>query len=269
MRNGRTNPWRRFTALAAFVTLWLGTACAVPRNATVRSSTERSAAIMLQALDSEALFTLSDGRKPVSEGFWHTQVAQENPDLDDLLATRAALAPWRNETLWADVHVFHEPHDGHRAARAYVVDRAALARLLRVHAAFFAPFGLAPDTHPAEVIAVIERLPVPDRHRGLGLLFGYPAHAIDFFVDAERLRREGGTVPPRRFVQIPTFVAAQGRFVYAVAESAPEHPADRELASVAATRLARYRTLRATADLQDPDALQALVDELRREFGAR
>ena len=34
-------------------------------------------------------------------------------------------------------------------------------------------------------LAVVERLPKLDRHRGLGLLFGYPQHAIEFFLAAE------------------------------------------------------------------------------------
>ena len=181
-------------------------------------------------------------------------------------AVREALAPWRTDSLWADVHVFHEAHDGKRFALAWVCDRHALAELLRERSDFFAGYGLAPDTHPCEVIAVVERMPRIDRHRGQGLLFGYPQHAIDFFVDAEERKQRGEPVSERRFVNLPTHGSETGRFVYAVAKDAAEQPRDRELAAEAARRLSRYRELR--ADVAEPDAAQWLswTEQLQREF---
>ncbi|MBL8752973.1 MAG: hypothetical protein JNK15_06685 [Planctomycetes bacterium] len=239
-------------------------ACATAPVAT--PPTTDTAAIVTKALDTEALFTVAGGLKPVSEGFWHMSVDVQSPDLAAITATRAALAPWRNDTLWADVHVFHDDRGGKRAARGYVVHRQALAELLHTHAAFFAPFGLGPDTHPAEVFAVVERMPELDRHRGLGLLFGYPEHAIEFFLLAEKEQAAGGKGPQRRFVQIPTHASPTGRFVYAVAADAPELPADRELAAAAAQRLARYRELRAAADTNDADAMLRIAAELAATF---
>lgn len=237
-----------------------------PTNASASAITADSARVLLAALDSEALYTIAGGLKPVSEGFWHGNVPSAQPDLAAVSTARAALAPWRNDTLWADVHVFHEAHDGKRAARGYVVDRRALADLLRGQAAFFAPFGLGPDTHPAEVMAVVERLPKLDRHRALGLLFGYPQHAIEFFLAAEVARAAGDEPAPRRFVQIPAFVSPTGRFVYAVGKDDPERAEDRELAAAAAPRLQRYRELRATIREDDAEALIALTRQLQQEF---
>ena len=224
-----------------------------------------TAPLLRQALDGEALYTVAGGLKPVSEGFWHAWIDVAAPDLSAVASTRSALAAWRTEALWADVHVMHEAHDGKRAARAYVVDRAALAALLQRERPFFAPYGLLPDTHPAEVLAVVERLPKLDRHRGQGLLFGYPQHAIDFFVQAAAERGADAPVVPRRFVDIPTFGSAKGRFVYAVAADAAELPADRELAAAAAQILDRYRALR-PSDSTDADGLQQAVRTLRAEF---
>lgn len=241
-------------------------ACAVAPVAVPAAPTAATAALVTKALDDEALFTVAGGLKPASEGFWHLSLDVAAADLAAISATRAALAPWRNDDLWADVHVFHDAYEGKRAARAYVVHRAALAELLRTHATFFAPFGLGPDNHPAEVFAVVERLPKFDRDRGFGLLFGYPEHAIEFFLAAGKVQAEGGQAQKRRFVQIPTHSAPTGRFVYAVAADAEERPEDRELAAAAAVRLARYRELRALTDTNDALAMLRLADRLLTEF---
>lgn len=249
-------------------------ACAAPPSHPVAAPTPATATLLAKALDGEALFTVAGGLKPVSEGFFSYSITVAAPDLAPIVEARAALAVWRDDTLWADVHVFHEPHGGKRAARGYVAHRRALAELLRAQSAFFAPYGLGPDTHPAEVFAIVERMPKLDRHRGFGLLFGYPAHAIEFFVAAEVAQERGGPGPKRRFVQIPTFAAPTGRFVYAVAADAPELPADRDLAAAAAVRLARYRELRSIFDVAgattlpqaDAAALLQLAATLVAEF---
>ena len=124
------------------------------------------------ALDGEALFTIAGGLKPMSGGFWHTWIDVASPDLSEVRRVRRELAEWRDDELWADVHVFDQVHEGRRAALAYVVDRDAVADVVARHRAFFAPYGLAPDTHPAEGVAVVERMPPLDRPRGQGLLFG-------------------------------------------------------------------------------------------------
>lgn len=241
-------------------------ACATvpPRAAT----TERTAAVVQAALDGEALYTLAGGLKPMSQGIWQGQVVLDAPDLGEVRAVRAALAPWRNDELWADVAVFSTPYAGKRAAIAYVMHRQAVADVVAQHQAFFAPYGIAVDTHPAEVAAVVERMPELDRHRGLGLLFGYPLPAIEFFVTASASAKATGEQVPRRFVQIPTFAHATGRFVYAVPADAPESAADRELAARAAVVLARCRELRAATPATDADTLLTIAATLSREFAA-
>ncbi|MEZ6036501.1 MAG: hypothetical protein R3F29_03400 [Planctomycetota bacterium] len=225
-------------------------------------------AVQWTALDGEALYTVAGGLKPMSGGFWQGWIDVAAPDLSDVRRVRAELAEWRDDELWADVHVFDQVHEGRRAALAYVIDRASLAAVLTEHRAFFAPYGLAPDTHPAEVVAVVERMPKLDRHRGQGLLFGYPEHAIDFFVRAEAEHAEGGEMVKRRFVQIPTFGAAAGRFVYAVPEDHVEDAADRALAQDAARVLARYRALRDECAAPGRGPVAPIVRQLRREFAA-
>ncbi len=245
--------------------LLLAFACAAPPPT---RAPERTAAVMLEALDSEALFTVAGGLKPVSEGFWRSRIEIASPDLREIVEVRDALAPWRNEQLWADVHVFHQAHEGKRYAVAWVAHRRALRAVLARRADFFAPYGLGPDTHPTEVFAVVERMPTSDRHRGMGLLFGYPQRAIDFFVEADASKAEGQPLTPRRFVQIPTYKSDSGRFVYAVAADAVESDEDKTIAARAAARLRRWRELRAESTNPDAATVMDWSKQLLAEFEA-
>lgn len=232
------------------------------------SESVATAALLRDALDSEALYTLVADVKPVSCGFWSAWIDTSAPDLAAMQAVRARLRCLHDEVCWADVAAFHQEHNGRRAVQAYVVHKPALRRLLAEHASFFAPLGLLPDTHPAEVFAVVERLPMLQRHRGMGLLFGYPLPAIEFFVSAAAAREPGDAPVPRRFVQIPTFGAAEGRFVYAMPADSVDGEADLALRARAAPVLQRYREARATVVAEDPASWLRLLRELRAALQA-
>jgi hypothetical protein len=100
-------------------------------------------------------------------------------------------------------------------------------------------------------------------------LFGYPVHAVDFFVAVADTPGEGGKPAPRRFVQIPTFASPTGRFVYAVPPDAPDRPEDVALRARTEPVLARWRELRAGLAVDDVAALRAAVATLRRECAGR
>lgn len=150
--------------IPAFLLLLAWTACTSTAPGLQRDE-ELAARTMLAALDCEALFTIAGGLKPVSEGFWRTKIDIRQPQLDEIADTRRVLASWRNDELWADIHVLDQEHEGKRFALAWVAHRESLANRVREHRDFFAPYGLMPDTHPAEILAVVERMPRADRHR--------------------------------------------------------------------------------------------------------
>jgi hypothetical protein len=201
--------------------------------------------LLLKALDREALYTLVGGLKPMSTGFWQGKVDIAAPDTAEIVRVRRALAPLRNQTYYADVQTFATAHDGERHVEAYVVHRAALAAMLRSEAAFWSPLCITPCTHPAEIVAIVDRLPRADRWRAYGLLFGYPRYAIDFFVEAtERARVGGGEVGPgkdREFLHVPTASAVEGQFTWAVPIGHVERDEDRAIRGRAGVILAAYR----------------------------
>ncbi|MEL7237809.1 MAG: hypothetical protein AAGK78_03025, partial [Planctomycetota bacterium] len=204
----------------------LGTAVTGCARATSPSSTTRStlteadrnlqAELIQNALDGEALYTIASGLKPVSTGIWSGQFLVNNPDLTELRRVRRALATIPADGLYFDVQVFATAYDDERFLEAYVVHREALAKMIDKHADFWSPYGITSQTHPAELLAVVDRMDKLDRFRGYGLLFGYPAHAIDFFVDAAAEEDRTGNFIERDFFQIPTFASDTGRFTYAV-----------------------------------------------------
>ena len=201
--------------------------------------------LLLKALDREALYTLVGGLKPLSTGFWQGKIDVATPDTAEIARVRRVLAPLRSDTYYADVQAFATTHDGQRHVEAYIVHRAALAAIVEREAAFWSPLGITACTHPAEIVAIVDRLPRPDRWRAYGLLFGYPNYAIDFFVEAnDSARTGGGEVGPgkdREFFHIPTASAAESQFTWAVPLGHIDRDEDRALRARAGAILAAYR----------------------------
>jgi|GEM_PF-1879310 len=225
----RQNSWygRGFAIVYTCLSLLIcGPGCTETRKdiTAVAEKSESSKAIdtftlLDEATHHEALFTLVGGLKPMSTGIWAGSFTVDDPDLADLRSVRSALAPLRNDIWYADVLVFDHIFDGQRGAQVYVVHRAALARMIERLEDFWGQWGISPCTHPSEVVAVVDRMPMADRWRGFGYLFGYPADAVEFFVQAGILAEDGrevGLGKDRKFIQIPTLSEDTGRFTYAV-----------------------------------------------------
>lgn len=268
---------RRLSAIAASACLAIAVAlsgCAAdPRGATEadRASGVVSAidtlALLREAADHEALYTLVGGLKPMSTGIWRGSFTIDDPDLAELRGVRAALSPLRNDIWYADVQVFDNIHDGERSVHAFVVHSVAMARMIERYEAFWSPWGIAPCTHPSEVVAVVDRMPKADRWRGYGYLFGFPADAVDFFVRAGLAAEDGraiGAGRDRRFIQIPTHAGETGRFTYAVPLDHVPTAGDDALAAEASRILAAYTER--TGRMRDTRSMVAELRRLNRRF---
>ena len=264
----RCHQLRDLLLASIFVVTMLG-GCVTDRSATTRSTTPlvEQRVLLFAAADHEALYTLAGGLKPMSTGIWRGDFEIDAPDLAELDAVRQALAPLRNDVWYADVQVFDKVYDGTRAAHAFVVHRTALARMIERHDSFWGPRGVTPSTHPAEIVAVVDRMPREDRWRGYGYLFGYPDDAVDFFVDAGLAAEDGREIGPgkdREFVQIPTYAAPSGHFTYAIPMDHVETVADRALAEHATAILAAYVETR--PDLIDGEDVVRAMHRLETRF---
>ncbi|MFQ3587443.1 MAG: hypothetical protein SNJ76_07245 [Fimbriimonadaceae bacterium] len=237
---------------AALATALAGLASAnVPRNEAFPvgelppNLRERAEAVLLRALDTEALYTIVGGMKPMSSGFVSHREPVDAPDLARIEETRRVLRALRcgNELMW-DLHHFARPWDAMRSMEGVVFNGPAMRRLMVDRSGFFGFFGLTPSANPMEVLMAVEYADQPRRHRGYGYLFGYPRYAVDFFVEAQAEQRRTGTFVERDFFQVETFGAATGRFVWAVPKGHVANEADLAIQRQANRILAYYRSIR-------------------------
>jgi hypothetical protein len=208
----------------------------------------RSEEMLLRALDNEALYTLAGGLKPMSTVGTTVTFTVEKPDLTPIAERRRLLSVWRcGPDLFADVRIFRAINDGKRSASSEVFYRPALDAVLARHAAFFAPLGLTPGSHPMEVLTTIEWSERGPRWRGQGYLYGYPDYAVDFFVESGEAEARGGAFVPRDPIRVPTFgpTPERSNFVWTVPKGHEQNDADRAIVTRAARILAAYTERRA------------------------
>lgn len=208
--------------------------------------------LLSKALDSEARYTIIGGLKPMSSGFTSFKINVEKPNLAALAETRALLSVWHcGDLLHAGAHHIAKIYDDEktqekiRFAEAFIFHRPALERAIQRHAGFLAPYGITPNAHPLETLIAIEYRANSPRWRGFGYLFGFPVPAVDFFVAAGEVHERTGKFVERDFYSIPTFVAGQHQFVWAVPKGYAESDEDRAIKQRAALLLAEYQKRRA------------------------
>ncbi len=201
--------------------------------------------LFLEILDSEALYTVLDDLKPMSSGARSFKFAVAEPDLKDIERARRVLAAFRcDDRFYADVHVFSAIYEGNRQAEVVVFNLPRLKTAIAAHRGFFEKFGVTPESHPMDVLQIVEHAEAADRWRGYGYLFGYPDSAVDFFVEAGESQKKTGQFVKREFYQIPSFGRATGSFVWAVPVGHTETDEERTIRARAVRTLETYRGLR-------------------------
>lgn len=232
--------------------------------------------LLAAALDNEGLYTLAGPLKPMSSVTTvelRTARRAAVPEGSRAVADSASAGLRRVERYLrvADrlacgtVRMVTVPYriarDSVRLVQVNVVDRALLDRMLARDLAFWGQWGLVPGSDPAVVATVVEYERPLDRFRGYGYLFGYPEHAVAFFVEAAREGEARGELVPRDFFQIPVHSRETGRFTYAVPEGYAPQAVDEALRAEATRILADYRARRPR--YVNPDGTLRAVELLR------
>lgn len=195
-------------------------------------------------LEHEALYTLLDTLKPMSSiGFplsYPIAKASEMKDGDAFVldlqsdSTQMALSELRkwnrvlkslsNEQLSFHLIPFKFTYEGKRNLQILVCRRDILEKLLSQRAEFFGQWGFTANSEPATVLTALEYESRNDRYRAYGYLFGYPMHAVDFFVEASISEEETGDFVKRDFFSMPVAVGKTGYFTYAIPKGyTPDH----------------------------------------------
>ncbi len=176
-----------------------------------------AALLARRMLDSEALYTLTGGLKPVSEGFWKTRLSKDDGQSPLVLETRRTLEALPLDPAFeVGVLVLARANGQWRHASAFVAHRPSLQALIHRRSDVFAPLGITAKSPAWEVLERIDQASNSERWRGFGLLFGYPDYAVEFFVQAGEEEERTQEFVKREFINLPTFVSDRGRFVYAV-----------------------------------------------------
>ena len=210
-------------------------------------------------LDHEALYTIMGDLKPMSSlAHLYLPLAADSthqdgdarvtdpqhPDLLRLIAYQQALSLLENDSLGYFIGPFAQAQGQTRVMQVLVFKKSSIKAMVQRYQGFFAQYGITPETDPKIIIQVIEQAGTGNRFRGYGYLFGYPEHAVDFFVGASRQQNESGTFVERDFFQIPVFAGDQGYFVYAVPKGYVPVEEDKQLKKEAAIILEKYRLIR-------------------------
>ncbi len=234
----------------------------LPQNHTKSDLSNRILAdsVLAYALDHEALYTLTDTLKPMSSvKFLRFAVAKDSTqkDGDYKIVTKDSLLKKMEEYQkvckdlsqgdWQFIMMPFERTDKNiRNIEIYVVRKSVFAKKIQQYQSFFGQWGFTPSTDPAVVLAVVEYETKWDRNRAYGYLFGYPAHAVDFFVEAQKIQDSS---PDKKFVTrdffaIPVFVKEKGYFTYATPKGYKPTEVDSILFKAATQTLEKYKSFR-------------------------
>ncbi len=228
-------------------------------------SEKLSRKLLLDALDSEALYTIVGDLKPISEGFFDTWFRVDPADTTELSKVRRAMSAWQcGDYYESGILPFQHLREGERFASGWIASRPAIKRMLDEHGDFFGRLGMTGESTAEAILLRIEGADdIAERWRGFGLVFGYPQPAIDFFVRAGVHFSTTGEFVERDFRNYPTHARSTGGFVYAVPRLEPESESEKLLRRKVEGILTLYRALRTKYIVDDNPAR---VVELIRDW---
>jgi hypothetical protein len=157
-------------------------------------------AILSEALDSEALFTIASGMKPVSLGFWYAFGSSEE-----------RVAEWRSAlpllSCGDDLEWWIAPvgpvYRGKRFVHLHVARRSAVLRVMSEHPEFFGRLKIDQTMSTPRILSMIDNARPEDVFRGLGLLLGSPESAVRYG-EAQRTLQTEGLRLPQGSLTLPT-----------------------------------------------------------------
>jgi hypothetical protein len=214
--------------------------------------------LLLYALDHEALYTLLDTLKPISSVQMYrlpllpdsTMPKGKMPPppaaaaLDSLERLGQICRALTNRKIAWVLIPFRQADYPYRNVQVYAVRQSVLQQKIAQYPGYFAPYGIAQATPAAAVITQVENMQAYDRWRGYGFLFGYPLHAVEFFVEAGKSQDSTKKFVERQFFNIPVFGGNSGYFTYALPKNYTPAEADSALYRAASQTLGRYKVLR-------------------------
>ncbi len=129
-----------------------------------------------------------------------TRTSRNVDELDQIMRVWKCGGEVSGGLWWYDV-VYDDQH----SMSMIVFNIPKMAEVIANYKDFFSSIGVSSSSPELDVVNAMERTDWIARHRGCGLLYGYPEYAVDFFVDAYRQHQVTGEFVERDFILLPTF----------------------------------------------------------------
>ena len=202
------------------------------------------------ALNHEALYTLCDTLKPMSSiqlfrlPLLSSDAMIRQNAIDSLQKLYSLVNKMNTKELCFILNPFERNDGDYKNLELYVVRKSEVRKMILRNASFYARMGIAEHASMGSVLSITEFENKYDRWRSYGYLFGYPSHAVDFFVEAGRSQDSTGQFVQRNFFAIPVFAGKTGYFTYAIPKNYQPTQIDSMLYHKAMYTLDRYRTIK-------------------------
>lgn len=216
--------------------------------------------LLTRLLDTVGLYTLIGDLKPMSDIPLSNYLRGATPAEEAKLReeTDAALAILEGELI--QVRAVWRGTSGRRFGSLFAVRRDLIRRKVAEHAAVFSRDGIEADIAIGALLDRIGDGRLRDPHRVQGLLYGFPADAVEFFCQPRPPGTPVGIGKDRQAIHIPVFQSANG-FSYVIPLDAQRSAEDLRLERVAAEILAEYRLRRPSYEQDGAlDAIRLIND---------
>lgn len=202
--------------------------------------------LIKNVLDNEGLFTVISRLKPISSAGDIRLCLSDTATADHQKYQRYQRIV--NVLQFGDLRFVISPfrmHEGgQRMIQINVYRQSLVDSMVLANNNFYRQLGYVAGGDARLIINTTEYEEKLVRFRSYGNLFGYPPHAVDFFVAAEQTKAQTGKFVERDFYQIPVYSKEKGRFVYALAKGSRPNDADSAIKARAAFSLSLYRSAR-------------------------
>lgn len=234
--------------------------------------------LLYTGINNEALHTLISPLKPMSDIATYRFAYSEADSLDMEPHQVAGTPEFREKfeklnrvvnaiecgPLSATLIPFRQNNDSLRFINLRVHRTDAIDRVLAEYPEFWEQWGFVKGSKPETVIQVMEYENPADRFRGYGYLYGYPEHAVNFFVEAAKHYDKTEERLDRDFINLPVVSDRKGRFVYAVEEGHSLNDADVFIEESAHENVSHFKN--SSEDFYNSDGSFRTIDYLRAEY---
>lgn len=224
--------------------------------------------ILTEVLEAEGLYTVVGGLKPMSSVSLQSYSREAKVDAAELRRRYEPAA-----RALCDEHTTYRMRFNDRGtprwAEAWVFQHNLIRAKIREHAAILAHERLSAGMPMEVLVDRVLRYDFRDPDQVIGLLYGFPEHAVDFFCHPQKYGADHDVSPvgtDRRGIRIPTYREG-GYFVYVVPMRAEATDTDVHLISSAWPILTEYRRRRALHLTGETVDAVGLLREWIREIG--